>query len=293
MKKKNTITLMFFCVLIVFALVFAVLKKPAAKDEGKKTESSSSQSVKSESKPASPDSSSLSQAPVSSESKPAESSVTSASSAPASSESVMSSESADSGENINISMEDALFIGDSRTVGLMEYAGITGADFFCNVGMSVYNIDKKPVSVPGIGKVTFTELIGSKKYGKVYIMLGVNEVGYETETTVAKYSDLINRIRENQPNAAVFIEANLHVSKSRSDSDKTVNNAAIDRLNAELEKLADGKTVFYLDANKAFDDGEGNLASDKTSDGTHLYAKHYAEWGRWIMSQTAQLIGEG
>ena len=293
MKKKNAITLIFFCVLIVFALVFAVLKKPAAKDEGKKTESSSSQSVKSESKPASPDSSSLSQAPVSSESKPAESSVTSASSAPASSESVMSSESAEGGENINILMEDALFIGDSRTVGLMEYAGITGADFFCNVGMSVYNINKKPVSVPNVGKVSFTELISNKKYGKIYIMLGVNEVGYETKTTLSKYSELISLIRQSQPNAAVFIEANLHVAKSRSESDKTVNNAAIDNLNAELKKLADGKTVFYLDANTVFDDGTGNLAADKTADGTHFYAKYYAEWGRWIMSQTASLVGEG
>lgn len=293
MKKKNAITLIFFCVLIVFALVFAVLKKPAAKDEGKKTESSSSQSVKSESKPASPDSSSLSQAPVSSESKPAESSVTSASSAPASSESVMSSESAEGGENINILMEDALFIGDSRTVGLMEYAGITGADFFCNVGMSVYNINKKPVSVPNVGKVSFTELISNKKYGKIYIMLGVNEVGYETKTTLSKYSELISLIRQSQPNAAVFIEANLHVAKSRSESDKTVNNAAIDNLNAELKKLADGKNVFYLDANTVFDDGAGNLAADKTADGTHLYAKYYAEWGRWIMEQTASLVGEG
>ncbi|MDD6478252.1 MAG: hypothetical protein PUF48_00330, partial [Oscillospiraceae bacterium] len=61
----------------------------------------------------------------------------------------------------DISMDDALFIGDSRTVGLMEYAGIDGADYFCTVGMSVYNIHKKPVSVPNVGKVTLTELLNS------------------------------------------------------------------------------------------------------------------------------------
>ena len=98
---------------------------------------------------------------------------------------------------------------------------------------------------------------------------------------------------KSQPDATVFLEANLHVSKTRSDRDKTVNNAAIDRLNAELKKLADGKTVFYLDANTLFDDGTGNLPSDKTEDGTHLYAKYYAEWGRWIIDQTASLVGEG
>ena len=123
-------------------------------------------------------------------------------------------------------------------------------------------------------------------------MLGINEVGYETKTTVSKYSALIDFIKEKQPDAAVFIEANLHISKKRSDSDKTVNNAAIDKLNAELEKLSDGKTVFYIDANTVFDDGAGNLDADKTADGTHLYAKYYAEWGEWIIGQTALLVGK-
>ena len=93
--------------------------------------------------------------------------------------------------NSDISMDDALFIGDSRTVGLMEYAGIDGADYFCTVGMSVYNIHKKPVSVPNVGKVTLTELLNSKKYGKIYIMLGINEVGYKFSNTIEKYRELI------------------------------------------------------------------------------------------------------
>ena len=38
-----------------------------------------------------------------------------------------------------VPMNDALFIGDSRTVGLMEYSGISEADFFCSVGMSVFD----------------------------------------------------------------------------------------------------------------------------------------------------------
>ena len=195
--------------------------------------------------------------------------------------------------NSDISMDDALFIGDSRTVGLMEYAGIDGADFFCTVGMSVYNIHKKPVSVPNVGKVTLTELLNSKKYGKIYIMLGINEVGYKFSSTVEKYSELIEFVKGKQSDAVIFIQANLHVTKSRSDSDKVVNNTAINGLNAELAKLADGKSKFYLDANILFDDKTGALSSDKSEDSTHLYAKYYSEWGKWIIRQTASLIGEG
>ena len=195
--------------------------------------------------------------------------------------------------NSDISMDDALFIGDSRTVGLMEYAGIDGADFFCTVGMSVYNIHKKPVSVPNVGKVTLTELLNSKKYGKIYIMLGINEVGYKFSNTIEKYSELIEFVKSKQSDAVIFIQANLHVTKSRSDSDKVVNNTAINGLNAELAKLADGKSIFYLDANILFDDKTGGLSSDKSNDSTHLYAKYYSEWGKWIIRQTASLIGEG
>lgn len=52
------------------------------------------------------------------------------------------------------SMADALFIGDSRTVGMMEYAGLTEANYFCSIGMNVFNIKKNRVSVPSVGKVT-------------------------------------------------------------------------------------------------------------------------------------------
>ena len=38
--------------------------------------------------------------------------------------------------------ENALFIGDSRTVGLYEYAGISDADFYANTGMSVFTMFK-------------------------------------------------------------------------------------------------------------------------------------------------------
>lgn len=195
--------------------------------------------------------------------------------------------------NSNISMEDALFIGDSRTVGLMEYAGIDGADYFCTVGMSVYNIHKEPVSVPNVGEVTLTDLLNSKKYGKIYIMLGINEVGYNFGSTVEKYAELIEFIKSKQTDATIFVQANLHVTKSRSDSDEVINNTAIDGLNEKLSKLADGKNVFYLNANVLFDDDTGSLSSEKTEDSTHLYAKYYKEWGSWIVMQTFLLTGEG
>lgn len=190
-------------------------------------------------------------------------------------------------------LEDALFIGDSRTVGLMEYAQLEGADFFCTTGMSVFNIHKNAVSVPGVGNVTLTKLLDNKKYGKIYVMLGVNEMGYQFENIMTKYNELIDFIKEKESGSEIIIHANLHVTKKRSDSDKTFNNAAINKLNSALAELAADKGILYMDVNSVFDDESGALDSGKSSDNTHLYAKYYTEWGKWIKSKTASLIREG
>lgn len=189
-----------------------------------------------------------------------------------------------------VSLNDTLFVGDSRTVGIREYSGLKGADFFCSVGMNVFDVTGESLSVDGVGNVTLLQLLSKKQYSKIYIMLGINEVGYPHSSVVDKYSKVLDLIKEKQPNASIIIEANLHVSKSRSDSDKVVNNAAINDLNTKLSALADGSKVFYIDANTIFDDASGSLSSDMTSDGTHLYAKYYPTWVEWISTETAKYI---
>ncbi len=175
-----------------------------------------------------------------------------------------------------------LFIGDSRTVGLSEYGGIDDATFFASVGLSVYKIDEEIVSVANVGKVTLSELLKNKEFDSIYIMLGINEIGYNQKTTVKKYADLIDSIRKEQPNAIIYIEANIHVAKSLSDESDVYTNNNIDKLNYALSSLADNKTIFYIDVNEIFDDGHGNLDSKYTFDNTHLYGKYYKNWAEWL-----------
>lgn len=180
---------------------------------------------------------------------------------------------------------DALFIGDSRTVGISEYANIKGASFFATTGMSVYDVQKEKIAFSNLGTVTLEELLNAKKYGKIYVMLGVNELGYPRSATVTKYKELITLIQSKQPEAIIFIQANLHVTKKLSEKDKTYNNVNIDALNQEFAKLADNQTLFYIDVNSIFDDGKGNLDEMYSGDGSHVYAKYYKTWGEWIATQ--------
>lgn len=178
--------------------------------------------------------------------------------------------------------DDALFIGDSRTVGLSEYGGIEGADFFATTGMSVYNIDSEKVPLSDKGVITFEDLISQYSYGKIYIMLGINELGYDKDATVAQYKALVERIIQAQPEAIIFIEANLHVSAKRSASDDIYNNQSINYINDSISKLADNRDIFYIDVNELFDDENGNLRADTTMDGTHVLGRYYKEWADWI-----------
>lgn len=175
-----------------------------------------------------------------------------------------------------------LFIGDSRTVGLREYGTMTGATFFADVGLSSFTVLDKTVSVPGLGKMTLEELLTAKTFDRIHLMLGINELGYDMSAIAQQYGKVVEYIRGLQPDATLYLGANLHVSASRSQSDSIFNNPRLNQLNQQIAALADGKKVIYLDVNPLFDDESGALRADLTGDGTHVYASAYTTWSQWL-----------
>ena len=120
-------------------------------------------------------------------------------------------------------------------------------------------------------------------------MMGVNEGGYNFDKTVSKYKALVKYIMKKQPKAKVILQANIHVTKERSDKDKYINNKRINNFNKAISKIADKKKIFYIDANVLFDDKSGNLDKEKTADDAHPYAKYYEQWGQWIIDKTSSI----
>ncbi|MBQ8961357.1 MAG: hypothetical protein IJ071_09135 [Ruminococcus sp.] len=175
--------------------------------------------------------------------------------------------------------DDALFIGDSRTVGIQEYGTLKNADYFCDVGLSASQIDEAE-----IGGRTFDQVIDDKQYGKIYVMLGVNEVGNDYEFTVTKFRALIEKLKVHQPDAVIYIQGNLHVSASAETN--IINNAAIDYLNSRFAQLADYKKVFYIDVNPLYDDEYGYFNAAYTDDGVHPFGQYYVQWCDWLCTMT-------
>lgn len=181
--------------------------------------------------------------------------------------------------------DDALFIGDSRTVGIAEYGYLENADYFADVSMTVFKLFTAKLSVDGGEKVSLETALTQKQYGKVYVMVGINELGHNREQAVAKFGELISLIETTQPGATIYICANLHVTESRSKTDAIINNDNINSYNKALSAFADGENKFYIDVNPVFDDMSGSLSEDYASDSAHMEAQHYDMWCDWLMEQ--------
>ena len=177
--------------------------------------------------------------------------------------------------------DDALFIGDSRTVGIYEYGTLKNADYFCGVGLASYKMDNEYID-----GYTIYDKLSSNSYGKIYVMLGINEVGNDFDYTMNSYIKLINAIKEYQPDSLIYIMGNLHVTQSRQLQGDTITNENINNLNSAMAELADGENVFYLDVNPIVDDSNGNLMSECSNDGVHVLAKYYQTWCDWLCLNT-------
>lgn len=182
--------------------------------------------------------------------------------------------------------EDAAFVGDSRMLGLFDYAGWEKmADFYCESGFSIYQWENgAEVTFQNIGrKVDLKKAMSGKNYGKIYLMLGMNDLGYGTTENFSSWvNDMIEMFEETNSQAVIYLMANLHISKEKEADQPVMNNINVNDKNVAIAQLADGKKIFYLDCNPLFTDAEGYLKADITFDGFHMHAENYLEWTDFI-----------
>ena len=186
---------------------------------------------------------------------------------------------------------DALFIGDSRTEGLQLYSGIEGATFFCYKGITIFDVmaedPKKVVTLDGnkysvVGALEHT----AGQFGKVYISLGVNELGYyDDQGYHDKFCALIDEVRRTQPYAVIYLQNVVPVNPELCAKNwpSYVNNEKVNTYNEILDQVAEEKEVVLLDLHSALGTSDGILAKENTSDGVHFNKAWYQEWLRYLM----------
>ena len=185
---------------------------------------------------------------------------------------------------------DAVFLGDSRTDGLRLYSGIKGATFICHTGLSVFTIGKNACIKDEDGeKITAMDALAKQQYAKVYLMLGVNELGYTTTSFLKSYTELVEQIKALQPGAAIYLQTLIPINETIAYSNGTnrgINNAKLKEFNEVITHVAQEEGVFLVDVDAPFWSEEGCLAAENTGDGVHLTRAGYEAWYAYLRTHT-------
>lgn len=187
-------------------------------------------------------------------------------------------------------LDGALFIGDSRTDTLASYAGWDKTVFWVKTGLTIWDVlDEKIAKVQG-KKATVKKALKEKQFDKIYIMLGVNELGTgSSDDFYNQYKKVIDYIKKTQPQSIIYIQSIIHVTNEKREHSDYINNKNIDLRNSKIIKLADNKQVYWLDLNEIFDKkGKNELNKKYTSDGVHIIPKFIPVWEEYLLTHVVK-----
>lgn len=174
---------------------------------------------------------------------------------------------------------DAAFMGNSLMDGFRLFSGLTTCDYYAATSMTVVGADSnKCITLDNGNPGSFVEGLCQKPYGKIYILLGINEIGYNLESFVDMYSEMLDKIIAAQPDCDIYIMGLTPVSAEKSQNSDIFNMEHIKTFNTALRKLAKDKGIWYLDLVEALSGDDGYLPSQETSDGIHFSASVYSTW---------------
>lgn len=184
---------------------------------------------------------------------------------------------------------DAVFLGDSRTDGLRLYSGIKGASFICHTGLSVFTVGSNACINSDTGKITAMEALAKQQWAKVYLMLGVNELGYSAASFQNTYTELVEQIKLLQPAAAIYLQTLIPVNEPiayEHGTNRAINNEKLREFNGIIAQIALEEGVFLVDVDVPFWSSEGCLDASLTGDGVHLTRSGYADWYAYLRTHT-------
>lgn len=187
----------------------------------------------------------------------------------------------DEHEKVDMSyFDDAVFVGDSLTIGIQNFSGFNST-FLCMGGLNTRNLES--LELPN-KKTVLNSIETAEHMGKVYIMLGTNEIAYgDPDGFIKRYGDFIDKMRASFPDAIVYIQSIMPVTRHVSETTSIKRDRIID-CNERLLKLAEEKQCYYIDLHSHFNDGNGYLPDDIGSDGIHLGPVKYKELADYLQT---------
>lgn len=183
--------------------------------------------------------------------------------------------------------DKSVFLGDSRTEGLELFSGLKHGDFYWARGMTVFRADSEDYRVFEVDgkKYNMAEILALKQYENVYIMLGVNELGYPAESYESGLGKLMDKIIQLQPNAVVYLQVMPPLNDAMCRQNKLasyINNANLSKFNEAIIRVAADKQVVLLNTAQAYAGADGQLPAELANDGCHFAYEGYVRWANYL-----------
>jgi len=205
--------------------------------------------------------------------------------------------------------DDAVFVGDSVSLMLQYYTiamraqtpDYLGTAQFLTAGSFSYRNALAPLSDTSLHpsyngeKMLLEDAIAAMGAKKVYIMLGMNDIGNRNYTKTLENIDLlVARIREKSADVVFYFQS--VTPRMENSETETLNNDIIARFNEKLVEYCVENEHYYLHVYEAVCDESGNLLAEFCGDpvseggvgmGIHFTYSGCAAWVEYLYTHTS------
>ena len=170
-----------------------------------------------------------------------------------------------------------VFLGDSITF-LEDWNVLLGVSDIANAGVSGNTTDDVLKRLDAV-------MIHKPK--KVFIMIGINDLlrGKDVSTVLVNYEKILQEIRMQSPDTAVYIQSVLPVNNDILKSQAVESQKIID-LNNNLKLLAGKNSMVFINLYPYFCGSDNKLYAGYAKDGLHPNSYGYAVWKKLIVAYT-------
>jgi hypothetical protein len=182
---------------------------------------------------------------------------------------------------------DALLLGNSHCGGLSMFGELPAGDICFSYGGSIFTGLDTVCRDRHERSFTLRSLLSEKQYGKIILIYGTNEMGYDMDYLRPWFKTFLNRLAEAQPAAEFWLCTAPPVNPELNGGELfTVENCCA--VNDMIRSVAEERGYGLIDVYAFFADEEGVLPPECTGDGIHLTAECYRLWSRFL---TATVLG--
>lgn len=180
---------------------------------------------------------------------------------------------------------DAVFIGNSRMQGFILYCGVPELTSYTSVGMTVKSyFTKEDFTINGTLMTAASALENTPGFEKVYIKLGINELGWvSTDQFITAYQEIIEHIYSCNPNALIYVISVLPFAQAAIEKDPTLNMDKVREYNNAIQEMCASYGACYLDVASVFTGEDGYMPYDYSFDGVHINVASIKLWLNYLL----------